>query len=151
MLRVVGVADDRIHRRLLTEKQLNFNQARHIALTMESADKKCSQHSSQLRHHCTHTAKYKPHGKRKKWKTKFSIWRQALSGLLSLQDCNFCQKTGHISVACLKRKGTKGTKNLRIHKVDRDKHDDDTHTHYYFRRHCLCAQTFLHLMKKLTL
>ena len=31
--------------------------------------------------------------------------------------CNFCQKTGHISAACLKRKSTKGIRNHWIHKV----------------------------------
>ena len=42
--------------------------------------------------------------------------------------CNFCQKTGSILAACLKRKGTKGTRNRQTHKVDRDEHDDDTHS-----------------------
>ena len=42
--------------------------------------------------------------------------------------CDFCQKTGHISAACLKRKATKGTRNRRTHLVDSDEHDDDTHT-----------------------
>ena len=42
--------------------------------------------------------------------------------------CNFSKKTGHISAACLKRKGTKGTRNCQIHKVDRDEHDDNTHS-----------------------
>ena len=37
--------------------------------------------------------------------------------------CHFCQKTGHISAVCLKRKGTKGT-----YKVDRDEHNDDTNS-----------------------
>ena len=38
-LLVVGVTDDHIHRHLLVKKKLNFNQARQIALTMESVDK----------------------------------------------------------------------------------------------------------------
>ena len=38
-LLVVGVVDDRIRRRLLAEKMLNFDQARQIVLSMESAEK----------------------------------------------------------------------------------------------------------------
>lgn len=38
-LLVVGVADDHICRCILAEKRLNFDQARQIALVMESADK----------------------------------------------------------------------------------------------------------------
>ena len=39
---VVGVADDRIRRRLLSEKKLKFQQAREIAFVMESADRNVS-------------------------------------------------------------------------------------------------------------
>ena len=38
-LLVLGVTDDHIHRHLLVEKKLNFDQARQTALAMESTDK----------------------------------------------------------------------------------------------------------------
>ena len=127
-LLVVGVLDDPIRRRLLAEKKLTFDQARQIALVMESADQNVHDEAA-----CSNTTtltqpniscidrRNSDRGKSEK------LCFQCNRGH-SPDYCNFCQKTGYISAACLKRNGTKGTRNHQTHKVDRNEYDDNTHS-----------------------
>ena len=113
------------------KKKLNFDQARQIALAMESDDKNFHGVAA-----CSNTTTLtQPNISRidrgnsdwgKSEKLCFRCDGKHLPDYCRFRDaiCNFCQKTGYISTACLERKGTKGTRNRRTYKVDRD----DTHS-----------------------
>ena len=129
-LLVVGVDDDRIRRRLLSERRLKFPEAREIALAMESADRN-------VKDIAAHTPTDTPSQQGLNWvkrptehiKTKrlkpcyrcngrhspdYCRYKEAL--------CNFCHKAGHISPACLTRKHKEkaGNQNQKTHKVGQE-------------------------------
>ena len=111
-------------------KKLNFDQAWQITLAIENAVKNVHDIAA-----CSNTtALTQPNIRRidkgKSEKPCFRCDGKHSPDYCRFRDatCNFCQKTGHISVACLKRKGTKRTWNRRAHKINRDEHNDDTHS-----------------------
>ena len=134
-LLIVGITDDRICRRLLAKKKSNFDQARQIALVMESADKNvhniaaCSNTTTLIQPNISRiNSGNSSRGKSEKPCFRCDGKHSPDSCRFRGATCNFCQKTGHISAVCLKRKGTKSTRNRRTHEVDRNGHDDDTHS-----------------------
>ena len=100
------------------KKKLNLGQAGQIALAMESADKNvhniaaCSNTTTLTQPNISHINRGNS-GQGKSKKTFFRCDSKHSPDFSCFRDttCNFCQKTGHISAACLKRKGTKGTRN----------------------------------------
>ena len=99
---------------LLAEKKLNFDLARQIGLVMESADKNVHDIAA----FSNTTTFTQPNiccidrgnsGRRKSKKPFFQCDCKHSPDYCYFRNatCNFCQKTGHILAACLKRKGTK--------------------------------------------
>ena len=112
-LLVVGIADDCIRRRLLVEKKLNFDQVRQIALVIESADKNvhgiaaCSNTTTFTQSNISRIDRRNSgRGKSENQCLRYDGKHSPDYSRFKDATCNFYQKTGHISPACLKRKGT---------------------------------------------
>ena len=134
-------------------KMLNFDQARQIALAMESSDKNIHDIAAYF----STTTLSQPNishidrGNSSRGKSeKRCFWCDGKHSphYCRFRDatCNFCQKSSHISAVCLKRKDTKGT---RIARHIRLTVRSMTMTHTLsLQEPCLNSQILLHLTKK---
>ena len=110
-LLVVGVADDYICRRLLAQKELNFDQARQIALVIESADKNvhnvaaCSNTTTLTQPNINHIDRGNS-GQGKSEKQCFRCDGKHSPDYCHFRDatCNFGQKTATFQQPALKGK-----------------------------------------------
>ena len=137
-LYVKELADCRCHGRLYLQafiggKKLNFDQARQIALVMENADKNvhdiapCSntaaltqQNISRIDRGNYSWGKAKNHVSNVKASTRQIIVTSGMQPATSARKLATFQQPAW--------KGTKVTKNCQTHKVDRDEHDNNTHS-----------------------
>ena len=127
---VCGLRNEQIQKKLLTEKDLEYDSALSTALAMETAAKD----AIELRkHQSVHKVKVTPKSHQEKNKVKGTKPCYRCDGKNHSPDecyfknetCHKCKKKGHIKKACLADKYKKKHKTAKIHAVDETSSDED--------------------------